>query len=177
MQEELPETFSEKHPKLIKILTLSIAAFLLIIVIIYFLTNPQVRSILAGLIESETIEQNIVKLKSGGNLIFTDDTYEELMQIYDNNPDLEFKVCLMGYIENKDYIITSIFKPKMFLQTHSSVTAEPCPKDSLVSMHSHPLKHCLPSTIDLKNFERFKLENQNALMAIMCEKHRFNFYS
>lgn len=176
MQEELPETFREKHPIITKILILSIAAFLLIIVLIYFLTTPTIRSILAGLIESSTIEDFKVKLKTGNYLIFENNTYQELLQIYENNPEKEFKVCLKGYIK-EDYIINFIYKPKIFLQTHSSVSAEPCPKDSLVSLHSHPLKHCLPSEIDLKNFERFQQQNKDALMAVMCEKHRFNFYN
>ena len=176
MQEELPETFSEKHPIIKKIIIFSIAAFLLIIVLMYFLTTPTIRYILAGLIESETIEDFKVQLKTGNYLIFSNNTYQELLTIYDNNPELEFKVCLKGHIE-EDYIITSIFKPKIYLQTHNLVSAEPCPNDSLVSLHSHPLKHCLPSEVDLKNFNRLKQQNKDVLMAIMCEKHRFNFYS
>ncbi len=176
MEEELPETFSEKYPKLTKILIFSIATFLLIITLIYFLTTPQIRSILSGLIESETIEDFKVQLKTGNYLVFTKETYQELLQIYNNNPEKEFKVCLNGYIE-EDYLITEVFIPKTYLQTHSSVSAEPCPNDSLVSMHSHPLKHCLPSDVDLKNFNIFKQNNQKALMAVMCEKDRFNFYS
>ncbi len=176
MEEEPPETFSEKYPKLTKILIFSIATFLLIITLIYFLTTPQIRSILSGLIESETIEDFKVQLKTGNYLVFTKETYQELLQIYNNNPEKEFKVCLNGYIE-EDYLITEVFIPKTYLQTHSSVSAEPCPNDSLVSMHSHPLKHCLPSDVDLKNFNIFKQNNQKALMAVMCEKDRFNFYS
>lgn len=176
MEEEIPETFSEKYPKLTKILIFLIGTFLLILVLIYFLTTPQIRSILSGLIESETIEDFKVQLKTGNYLIFTKETYQELLQIYNNNPEKEFKVCLKGYIE-EDYLITEVYIPKTYLQTHSSVSAEPCPNDSLVSMHSHPLKHCLPSDVDLKNFNIFKQNNPQALMAIMCEKDRFNFYN
>ena len=177
MQEEPLETFSERHPKLVKTLTLFIGVFLLILTLIYFLITPQIRSILAGLIESETVDNFQVELKSGGYLIFTNNTYEELTIIYNNNPEKEFKVCLQGIVKDKDYIINQIHKPKMFVQTHNSVTSEPCPKGSLVSLHSHPIKHCLPSDIDLKNFNLFKQQNTKALMAIMCEKDRFNFYS
>lgn len=175
--EDPPETFSEKHPKIVKFLTISIAIFLLIIALTYLLTNFNVRYILAGLIESETIDDFQVELKSGGILVFTNNTYELLTEIYNNNPEKEFKVCLQGITKDKDYIIDFIHQPKMFLQTHNSVTSEPCPKESLVSLHSHPLKHCLPSDIDLKNFNLFKQQNPKALMAIMCEKDRFNFYS
>ncbi len=174
--EDLPETFSEKHPIIIKITTILIALFLLILISVYFLTNPQIRYILAGLIESETINNFQVQLKTGNSLIFTNNTYTELLEIYNNNKEKEFKVCLQGYI-NKDYIINKIHKPKMFLQLHNQVTAEPCPIESLVSLHSHPLKHCLPSDTDLKNFNLLKKQNPNSLMAIMCEPHRFNFYN
>lgn len=174
--EEPPETFSEKYPKLIKIITISITIFLLIIALTYLLTNYNIRYILAGLIESEKIDNFEVELKLGGKLIFLDNTYQELKEIYNQNPEKEFKVCLQGTIKNKDYLINYIHKPKMFLQTHNSVTSEPCPVESLVSLHSHPLKHCLPSDIDLRNFNLFKQQNPDALMAIMCEIDRFNFY-
>lgn len=175
MQEELPETFSEKHPLFIKIIILTLGIFLLILVLVYFLTTPQIRSIISGLIESSKVNNLEVELKSGNKLIFTNSTYEELTEIYNNNPELEFKVCLKGYIK-KDYFVIEIFKPDTYLQTHNLVSAEPCPSDSIVSLHSHPLKYCLPSDIDLKNFNILKTQNSQALMAVMCEKDRFNFY-
>ena len=49
-------------------------------------------------------------------------------------------------------------------------------KDDLVDLHTHPFKHCLPSDVDLESFKQFKKMNKDAIMAIMCEKDRFNFY-
>ena len=142
----------------------------------YFLTSGVTRDILAGLIESSEIEDYEININYTNKLIFTKESYEKLLRIYDKNIEKEFKVCLKGSTSNGDYFINEIFEPEMIFQSHNRVVAKPCPTNSLVSMHSHPIKHCLPSDVDLENFAKFKKENPVALMAIMCERERFNFY-
>jgi len=173
--EEIPP--EEKPSRFRKIFLIVLAIFLLAIVLTYFLTNGITRDILAGLIESSTVKNHEVDINSTNKLIFTKESYDGLLEIYDDNPEKEFKVCLKGNISNGDYFINEIFEPEMMFQSHNQVVAEPCPSDSLVSMHSHPIKHCLPSDVDLENFEKFKQNNPAALIAIMCERERFNFYN
>ncbi|MEK6835527.1 MAG: hypothetical protein AABX55_00705 [Nanoarchaeota archaeon] len=168
----------EEKPKIFKkIFLIIIGVFLIILIVTYLLTNPIIRSIFVGLVESSKIKDNIVGIDFKNKLIFQNNTYDGLLNIYDNNPGLEFKVCLNGYIENGNYLINEVYIPETYLQTHNKVIAEPCPNDSLVDMHSHPLKHCLPSEQDFKSFKSFKERNDNAIMAVMCERGRFNFYS
>ena len=134
MQEELPETFSEKHPLFIKIFGIIIGLFLLSLILVYFLLTPQIRSILSGLIESSKINNFEVELKAGNKLIFINETYEELTEIYNQNPELEFKVCLKGYIE-KDYFITEIFRPKMYLMLFNYAIASSWKISSIVILN------------------------------------------
>lgn len=171
------EYVEEEEPKNRKVFVIILSIILLILVLTYFLTSPTVRNVIAGLIESSKIKENIVNINETNKLTFEKGTYNKLIAIYDNNPEREFKACLMGEVENGDYYIDEIYEPIMYLQEPDQVVSEPCPVDSLVSMHSHPLKHCLPSGVDLNNFKIFKERNPNALMAVMCERGRFNFYS
>ena len=171
------EIIKDEKPSVIKkIFIIIIAVFLIILVITFLLTNSLIRSIFTGLIESSKIKIDTVKINSTNKLLFLSNTYDELLDIYDNNPEKEFKVCLKGNIDNGDYFINEIYIPETYLQTHSQVIAEPCPDDSIVDMHSHPLKHCIPSEQDFKSFSSFKEISNNAIMAVMCERGRFNFY-
>lgn len=160
---------------LIKIFAVVIVGLLLV----YFFTLPPIRSIITGLIDSSILHRNVVFIKgieSAERLIFLNGSYNNLIRIYDENLGKEFKVCLVGNIVKKDYLIYAIHEPKMFFQSGIKVVAEACPADSLVSMHTHPEKHCLPSQQDLDNFEIFKQGNPKGIMAVMCERGRFNFY-
>ena len=79
-------------------------------------------------------------------------------------------------MDNGDYIINEIYIPKTYTQTSNEVVSEFCSKDTIVDMHSHPLKHCLPSEQDFNSFKSFKEISNNAIMSVMCERGRFNFY-
>ena len=177
MQKFDEEIIEEEKPSLVKktfIIILSL--FLIFLFITYLLTNSVVRNITFGLIESEKIINYEVKINKTNELIFTKESYDKLMNIFDTNQEVEFKVCLIGEIINGDYYIDDLKIPKTYSQKYNEVIAEPCDNNSLVDMHSHPLKHCLPSEQDLNNFNRFKERNENAIMAIMCQRDRFNFY-
>lgn len=170
------EPIEEKEPIIKRISIIFLALFLIFLIVTYLLTNSVVRNITAGLLESETIKNYQVDINKTTKLIFIEESYDQLMDIYDTNLNVEFKVCLKGNIIDEDYYITSLNIPKTYLQKYNQVIAEPCDSDSLVDMHSHPLKHCLPSETDINSFNRFKETNPNAIMAIMCQRNRFNFY-
>lgn len=174
---DLDIELKEKKPFPKKFFITPLALFLIFIILSYFLTTPDIRDIITGLIKSSTVEGYTIDINSTSKLIFNKDAYTRLMEIYDENPDMEFKVCLEGDYKNGNYLIEGIYEPEMSLQSYSKVVAEPCPTKTLVSMHSHPYRHCLPSEQDIKSFELFKINNNNALMAVMCEKGRFNFYN
>ena len=168
---------TEEKPQIFKKVLLGAFTIIVILMLIfYFMTTPLMQGIIIGLFESSTVDKNAVGIGQGKMLFFEDNTYDRLMGIYDKNPEREFKVCLIGRTNNGNYFINEVFEPKMIYQDVDKVIAEPCPDETLVSLHSHPFRQCLPSEVDLNNFELLKKKNNKTLMAVMCEKGRFNFY-
>ena len=166
----------EKPSKFKKVFIIFIGLFLIILILTYLLSNSLINNIFIGLIKSDKIKDDIVKINSTNNLTFQNNIYNDLLKIYDNNIEREFKVCLNGNIKNGDYYVNGIFVPETYLQTHNQVISDFCPDETIVDMHSHPLKHCLPSEQDFDSFKLFKERNNNAIMGVMCERGRFNFY-
>jgi proteasome lid subunit RPN8/RPN11 len=172
MEQEIEELKSSLFKKIIVI---SLAVILIVLFVTYLLTNSTVRSILEGLIESSKLQGYNIK-KIDINITFSKEVLSELNKIYDENIGNEFKVCLKGYIEENSYYINEIYIPKTYEKTFNRVVAEQCSEDSLISLHSHPKKHCLFSQQDLKTFKSLKEKNEHVLLALMCERDRFNFY-
>ncbi|MAG20460.1 hypothetical protein CL618_03445 [archaeon] len=173
--EELQEF--EEEPSILKKVLLIIASIIVVsLLLFYFLVSPQAKNVLYGFIESSKLENQTLQIDKITKIIFNNESLTVLNNLYDQNLDKEFKVCLKGTKTNNIYYIQETIQPKTFLQEFNRVISEPCSKDFLVSLHTHPLKHCLPSQIDIKNFQNFKRKNSDALLAIMCEKDRFNIY-
>ena len=101
---------------------------------------------------------------------------EELKEIYLSNQAVEFKACLKGNKVDEIYIIDELYIPETFSQQFNRVVAEPCSSDSLVSLHSHPYKRCVPSQQDIRNFNLFKERSPEALMIVMCEPNKFSIH-
>jgi len=159
-----------------KILIVFLGLFLIVLMLSYFLTSSSVWNVIYGFVESSKLKEQTVKIDRESKLIFNNESLEVLNKLYDENLDREFKVCLKGFKVGETYYIEETIQPKTFLQEFNRVVAEPCSEEYLVSLHTHPFKHCLPSQIDLKNFEKFKEKNEDVMMAIMCERDRFGFY-
>lgn len=176
VQENETEEKQEKPPIFKKVLLGAFTIIVILMLIFYFMTTPLMQGIIIGLFESSTVDRNAADIGQGKMLFFENNTHDLLMGIYDRNPEREFKVCLMGEINDGNYFVNEVFEPKMIYQDADKVVAEPCPDETLVSLHSHPFRQCLPSETDLRNFEALKKVNNNTLMAVMCERGRFNFY-
>lgn len=164
----------EEDPKWKKVFLIISALFLIFLFISYFFTGFGVREVLAGLIESEKIKDNVVD--SGEfKVIFEENSYEEILELYNENLAVETKMCLMGYYDG-DYYIIEVFKPIIYSQEFNRVVSEGCPNDTLIALHSHPYKKCLASEQDLSNLEKSKEVNPNVIVGIICEEDRFSFY-
>ena len=173
----MEEWGEERKPSIwLKIIVIAI----IVLIIIFFATSGTVREILYGIFKSSKIKGDfsvdIKDIDYAEKLIFINNSYSALLDIYEKNKQLEFKVCLLGYIEGKDYIISEIFIPEIYFQSATRVVSEPCPSESLISLHSHPELHCLPSDQDMTNYKSLKLNNEKAILAVMCSEERFNFF-
>ena len=157
------------------------AFFVLLTLILYFTSGPFGLSSIIGLIGSSEIENNNlenyyeIELKNGKKILLKDKTYDQLKQIFNEDPINEFKVCLIGRYDG-DYHVDSISKPNVHDESLMSVTAESCPQNTIIPLHSHPFNNCVPSETDKKSQQYFKQINENSIGGIMCGIDRFVFY-
>ena len=174
-EQQIPE--ESKFARIVKrIFIIFISLLLLFLILSYLVPNYELFRIIAGHIESYKIEDNAITLKNGAKIIFLNDSYGDLTKIYYENQQHEFKACLIGSKENGSYYVEKIEIPKIFSQTFSSVTAEPCAENAIISLHSHPYKSCFLSLHDIRGYKFVKDVNKDAIIGIMCESDRFNFY-
>ena len=143
----------------------------IVFLVIYFLFGG-VWGNLIGLAQSDSLEENRVDMGEM-ELVFINESYEKLFDVYYENIELEFKACLLGFID-ENYYVNEVYFPKMSFQSVNRVVSTGCPTGTLIDLHSHPDKHCLFSETDINSFESSKEEF--TVMAVLCEEDRFNFY-
>ena len=164
------------HGRPFKIFIFLTGIFLVFLTISYLIPSSSLYSILTSRWSSFEINNNKITLEDGTRIIFQNNSYEELQQIYFNNQQHEFKACLLGNKLGKTFEITNIEQPIILQQSYNSVTAKPCKRETIISLHSHPFKRCHFSMQDLKNLNALKARNHEAFLGLMCENNRFNFF-
>ncbi|MAG92030.1 hypothetical protein CMO83_05120 [Candidatus Woesearchaeota archaeon] len=181
----IPDDFSDsqdippesKFSKIIKKSSIVIISLVMVFLIIsYVLPRYSIFRIIAGQLNSYEVDDNVIILKNNQKIIFENNTYDELLGIYLDNQEHEFKACLIGNKQDNNYHVEKIEIPKIFSQTFSSVSAEPCEQDAIISLHSHPFKSCFLSVHDVRGYRFVRDINEDAIIGIMCESNRFNFY-
>ena len=168
--------FQEKPSKWKKIFTISLAAFLILLMLSYFWMSSGLDEIILSLAESEELEGGIVKINDTSDLVFKKESYQNLLENYLQNQDKEFKACLIGEIKSNNYEVTETFIPEMIEQRFNMVVSKSCPGNTIIELHSQPYRKCIESGQDIKTKEIIQKMNPRRLMVIMCEKARFNFY-
>lgn len=125
-----------------------------------------------GLVKSRQMDAYGIELK-GVMLVFSSGVYDEIVSYANENEGNETKFCLLGEKRGENIFITSLFKPLIIAQDFASVTSRSCPSGTIVSVHTHPLLHCIPSFQDYNVLH----DSGDALYsAVMCEQGRFYFY-
>jgi|SRR3989344_2225620 len=177
IEDKFNEEESKLHKAIKRIFIIIMALFLIMLILTYLVPGNNILSILEGRFVSVPIEEDFTaNLDNGGKVVFSSSVYEELKQIYLKEQKNEFKVCLVGNKILDRYYITELRTPKTISQDVFSVYAEQCSKETLIPLHSHPFKHCIFSSQDIKSYELFKEINKDAIIGLMCEPARFNFY-
>lgn len=168
------ETIEEEKPSLLKRIIISfLAIFLILLFTSFLLTNFEVRHILAGLITSSTLGDDFTIRTHDIVVEFSQEALSDLDKLYQENRNVEFSACLFGTKDN-NYFINKVIQPKTYQQSYNKVVSEPCQKEALIHLHSHPYRRCIPSQQDITTFNIFKKQRENALMIVMCEPKRFN---
>lgn len=165
----------QKPSRFNKIFLIGTGIFMIVLTLSYFLLGPHTFDIIASISASEQINELII---SGENIdvTFSEEAYTNLTNIYLENQEHEFKACLLGTIEGKTYAVDTILTPDTYQQSYANVRSAGCPKEAIVSMHSHPFKRCIASAQDFKSLEAFRELNPDAAMMVMCELNRFYLY-
>lgn len=161
----------EKPSKIKKTALVFIAFFMFFLIISYSVAFLGIDSI-PGLVKSRQMSDSGIELK-GVNLMFAPGLYEGILSYAAGNEGVETKFCLMGETQGSNILINSVFKPLIIAQDFKSVTSKSCPSGTIVSVHTHPLLHCIPS---LQDYRALHDSNDAEYNAVMCEKGRFYFY-
>jgi len=165
----------EKENPFKKILLIILSFFLILLMISYIFVSFPIGKIISGQLESTPINNNIIKFDDF-NIIFDQESLDKLNEIYLKEQEVEFSICLSGKISNDIYHITNLYQPKVYQQSFNQITFAPCPKNTLIMLHSHPYKSCLASSTDLETLNESKQNNPNLIMVVMCELGRFSIY-
>jgi len=147
-----------------------------VLFISYFIPGNSLFTYIQGRAASATIEDYTVELKGEGKVVFEPEVYNRLLSIYEAEQEHEFKVCLHGRKEGVDYFVDALSVPLLFSQSVFSVSAAQCSNSTVISLHSHPFRSCVPSAQDLRSQAAFKRINPESIGGLICEKNRFTFY-
>ena len=149
----------------------------ILLIFLPFLFPGDFLTILEGRLDSARLSPHFTApLEEGGRVLFDQGVYESLRRLYREHPRTEIKVCLLGDKLGRTYHVTGIYEPETYAQSVFSVTAENCPPNTIIALHTHPYRHCLLSVQDIQSYEASRRIHPEALVGVMCEESRFSFY-
>lgn len=167
------DLFREDHRH--KVWVLIMALFVLSITLVYFLLGVPTFGRFLGIISAEEPEENVFSYGSV-SITLDENIISYLNDNYDRQQEHESIYCLKGRIENDNYVISTLMEPEVISKSYAGVSFKPCPDDTLIMLHTHPIRDCVASETDLDTLENFKSKNDKILMAIMCDKNKVSFY-
>ena len=153
-----------------------VGIFLILLIISFVFVTYPTGNIIEGRLESNPVRNNIIDLNEF-DIIFEENSLEKLQSIYFDEQKVEFSVCLTGRKLNNNYHINDLYKPVTYSQSFNSVSFEPCNKETLIILHSHPYKSCIASQVDINMLRSNQQRNKDVLMVVMCEPDRFSVYN
>ena len=165
MQEDAEEE-PEFQKRIKKIARVIVSMFLILLMLSFLAPNDAIQS----LIEQKTIKEN--RIVSGKiTVLFENNVYQDLKDIYLQNQLTEISLCLKGKIINKTYSITSFYRPKTYFATPISVSSTKCDKNTVITLHTHPFNNCLLSQQDVLSYKSYK--DEKLVTMVMCSVDRF----
>jgi len=176
MHHDIPEEEESPIKRIVKRIVIGIIGlFLLLLMISYFTFGGFLQPILESYFISYPVENDMVFLQDGSRIVFAEGVYDELKEIWFSEQTHEFKACLLG--EKKGaYYVTGIERPEIYSQSFGHVSSDWCGEETLITLHSHPKLWCRFSDQDIMSYKVFLGVNPDALLGLMCDTNRFNFY-
>jgi len=179
LPEDLLEDMPEKHDEineqpsvLRRVLIRGIGLFLIILIIVGFILAET----LLGVIGSVQID-SVRLTHPQATITFTPAALNSLRAHYIANEHREIKACLSGNITADAYAIDTIFFPPINSASVVHINTPRCPQETLIDLHSHPVRRCLASEQDLRVYRSLLPTNPDLLMLIMCSTTRFSVYT
>lgn len=174
--EEIPEE-SPLQKNLRRAYIIIVALFLILLLIINTNAGAHFISVLAGkIITSKLNQDHSFNLRDSGQVIFLNQTYMALDDLYEMNQKAEFKICLTGEKIGKNYYVSGMYIPKTYGREVYSVTAAMCSSETIISLHSHPYLHCIFSNQDIDNLRVYRQVNPDMILGVMCDRDKITFY-
>ena len=156
-------------------LIIVIGVCMIFLVLSYTIYSNGNDEILLGLIGSVTLESNRINLDNR-TIEFEGNSFKTLVEHYVANDGKEIKVCFMGDKEGSRIRLRQVHIPEVYASSYNFVKAEPCPSGTLLSVHSHPNRRCMPSAQDMENYRQLKVSNPSLVVAVICDPGRLYFY-
>ena len=166
----------EKKIKIKRFFLSLLSIFIIIIFIMYMLMAYDLQNIIAGLLASTTLRDDLSMTYKEYTITLSTDVYHDLRHLYFANLQHEFKACLAGTQQEHHYTITSLSVPFIISQSVFQVVSSACKENTLIDLHSHPYKHCAFSDQDINSYRAMKKNDPDILLGLMCEPDRFTFY-
>lgn len=127
---------------------------------------------LSGIIHSERVTDSALYFPNA-TVIFEGNTLVQLQDEFITNENREIKACLFGSKEDSSYIISRVEFPEIIRANVIHVVSVPCPIETLIDLHGHPINQCLASAQDVSVYERMKQSSPDLRMMVMCSSTRF----
>jgi len=125
-----------------------------------------------GIVQSKTLSNHELIFRNT-TVVFEGDTLQQLQDEFVSNEHREIKACLFGKQEDSAYIISSVEFPEVIRANVIHIVSVPCPVNTLIDLHSHPINQCLASGQDISVYKKAKEANQQLRMMVMCSSTRF----
>ncbi len=142
------------------------------IFLLFLIVSLSYSDMLQGIIHSSRLKENVLYFPSA-TVIFEGNTLEELQKEFIAHENREIKACLFGRKEDSAYIISKVEFPEIIRANVIHVVSIPCPVDTLIDLHGHPINQCLASEQDVSVYEKLKQSNPVLRMMVMCSSTRF----
>ncbi len=161
LEKELPEPFWRRP------LLIVIGIFLAALII-----SLSFSDVFQSVVQSRLVSNNELFF-SNTTIIFENNTLELLQKEFIENEHREIKACLFGTQSDSSYIISAIEFPEVIRANVIHIVSVPCPLNTLIDLHGHPINSCLASEQDIVFYEERKQANPSLRMMVMCSSNRF----
>lgn len=165
--DRIEESEYERLRKIRKKTILFISLFLFLLMI-----SLSITPYLVGFVGSSKIVDDIVNA-GDYKIYFLNNTYDILLKEYTEKEGREIHACLQGYDDGTDFFIETVYFPKIKYADVHRISTIPCGKDTILDLHSHPMRECRMSEQDIKYASSLSWIK---LFVIMCSHNRFGVY-